>query len=370
MNFKHLHKPLLAAATLLLASCAMEPADNSTDTTPTASDDRLLVLCEGIWGMDNSSISLIDGGTVTNNWFQAQNPGQHLGDTGNDILQVNDTLIAISVNSSNIIQYIRPNGKAITATENIPNNRKLATDGTDYLYVTSYANDGYVAKVDLRTKQVVDTCKTGYEPEGITYYKGLLYVANSGGYAYTGTHDYESTVSVIDAQTMKELRRIDTGCKNLYGNFSRSGQFVCINSAGNYADISPKTVVLNLANEEFEVFDFASTYNCAYNGKFYVLGSAYSSATNAYAYSTHTISLPDLTVTEGLGTYSAAQSAIEKMENPYGLYISPTTGHLYVSDARSYTSNGYVYEFSTNGTQLNRWLLEGLNPAHFLVINK
>ena len=57
--------------------------------------------------MDNSSLSLIDHGVLTNRWFQQQNPGQHLGDTGNDILHINDTLIAISVNWSNIIQYIR-----------------------------------------------------------------------------------------------------------------------------------------------------------------------------------------------------------------------------------------------------------------------
>jgi len=42
--------------------------------------------------MDNSSLSLIDNGVLTNRWFQQQNPGRHLGDTGNDILQVNDTL--------------------------------------------------------------------------------------------------------------------------------------------------------------------------------------------------------------------------------------------------------------------------------------
>ena len=92
--------------------------------------------------MDNSSLALLDHGVLTNRWFQQQNPGRHLGDTGNDILQVNDTLIAISVNWSNIIQYIHTDGTAIAATENIPNNRRLATDHKGYLYVTSYADKG------------------------------------------------------------------------------------------------------------------------------------------------------------------------------------------------------------------------------------
>ena len=139
----------------LLASCSLEPADDTpTDSKPTANADRLLILCEGLWGMNNASLSLLDHGVLTNHWFRQQNPGERLGDTANDILQVNDTLIAISVNWSNIVQYIRPDGTAIAATENIPNNRRMATDHRGFLYVTSYADHGYVAKIDLRTKLV------------------------------------------------------------------------------------------------------------------------------------------------------------------------------------------------------------------------
>ena len=354
-----------------LVSCAIEPADYSGGDAPTASSDRLIILCEGLWGMDNSSLSLLDHGTLTDRWFQRQNPGHKLGDTANDILQVNDTLVAISVNWSNIIQYIRPDGTAVSATENIPNNRRLATDGQGFLYVTSYADNGYVAKIDLRTKQVVDTCHVGYEPEGIAYWDGRLYIANTGGYAtQTQTHPYETTVSVVDAQTMRELRRIDTGCPNLFGTMSQWGQYVCINSAGDSYSIQPRTIVLNMANDEFRVYGFASTYNCAYRGRFYMIGSAYSQLTGQYTYSAHTISLPSLDAAEGLGDYSAAEPAVMQMQSPYGLYISPLSGHLYVSDARAYATNGYVYEFSTDGTQLARWLLRGVNPSGFAAVGE
>ncbi len=95
----------------LLAACSLEPADSEPPVAPTQTDDRIVVLCQGLWGLDNSTLSYIDGGTVTNGWFKKNNPGMHLGDTGNDILQVNDTLIAISVNWSNIIQYIPTAGR-------------------------------------------------------------------------------------------------------------------------------------------------------------------------------------------------------------------------------------------------------------------
>lgn len=357
----------LVMLVILFSGCRMEVNDEVVISTPTKTEDKLLILCEGLWGMDNSCISYLDQGTLVNKWYQKQNPKHRLGDTGNDIIQVNDTLIAISVNWSNIIQYIYSDGRAIAATEDIPNNRKLTTDG-DYLYCTSYANHGYVAKVDVRTKEIVDTCHVGYEPEGIAYYKGRLFVANTGGYSFQEGHDYETTVSVIDTQTMKELKRIDTGCINLYGKMSQCGQFICINSCGDYYDVEPKSVVLNMESEEFWVFDFPATYNCTYDGKFYTIGSAFSYNTGEYQYSIHTISLPSMQVEEGLAEYAGAEEVIRQMQSPYGIYISPYSGHLYVSDARSYATNGYVFEFDRQGNQLNKYYLDGLNPAHFLAL--
>lgn len=350
----------------LLSACSLEPADNIPVETPTKTSDKLLVLCEGLWGLDNSTISLIDNGEVTNCWFQKNNSKMHLGDTGNDIIMVNDTLIAVSVNWSNIIQYMYPDGRAITATENIPNNRRLATDGENYLYCTSYADNGYVAKIDIRTKEIVDTCHVGYEPEGIVYFDGRLFVANTGGYAPQTGHPYESTVSVVDAQTMKELKRIDTGCINLYGAMARSGQFLCINSAGDNYDVAPRCVVMNMASEEFQVFDFPATYACAYGNEFYLLGSSYSYATGNYNISAHVIELPSMRVEQGLGRYSGVMTEIDKMQSPYGIFISPYSAHMYVTDARGNVTNGRVYEFSASGELLNKYLLEGINPGKIL----
>lgn len=357
----------LVMLVILFSGCRMEVNDEVVISTPTKTEDKLLILCEGLWGMDNSCISYLDQGTLVNKWYQKQNPKHRLGDTGNDIIQVNDTLIAISVNWSNIIQYIRPDGTAIAATEDIPNNRKLATDG-EYLYCTSYANDGYVAKIDLRTKKIVDTCPVGYEPEGIACYRGRLFVANTGGYSSQANHDYESTISVIDAQTMKELKRIDTGCINLFGNMSQEGQFLCINSVGDYYKVPGRSIVLNMESEEFRVFDFPVTYNCSYGGKFYAIGSAFSYLSGTYDFSVHTIQLPSLRVEDGLGEYDAAMPTIKQMQSPYGIYISPHSGHLYVSDSRGYATNGYVYEFDRDGSLLNKYSLKGINPAHFLAL--
>lgn len=353
---------------LAAASCSLEPAADVPPSEPIRSGDKLIVLCEGLWGMDNSVMAYLDNGVLTDQWFRKNNPGQRLGDTGNDIILVNDTLIAVSVNWSNIIQYLRPDGRAVAATENIPNNRRLATDGQGHLFCTSYADQGYVAKVDVRTKQIVDTCRVGREPEGIAYFQGRLFVANTGGYAPQYGGNYESTVSVIDAQTMREVKRIDTGCINLHGEMSQCGQYLCINSAGDKYEVPSRCVILNMASEEFRVYDFPATFNCSYGSKFYVIGSDFSYLTGEYTYSTHTISLPDMTVSEGLAGYQPAGEAIRDMQSPYGIYISPYSGHMYVSDARAYATNAYLHEFGRDGQHLKRYLIKGLNPGHFLAL--
>ena len=102
--------------------------------------ERIILLNEGNWQSDNGKITYFeDGKIVSNQWFRDVN-GSKLGDTPNDIIAVNDNLIAIAINWSNIVQFITPDGKAVAATEDVPNNRKLATDG-DYVYISSYGHE-------------------------------------------------------------------------------------------------------------------------------------------------------------------------------------------------------------------------------------
>ena len=140
--------------------------------------EKIILLNEGMWQADNGRLSYFeDGSIVSNQWFRDRN-GMKLGDTPNDIIQINDTLIAIAINWSNIVQFINLDGKAVAATEDIPNNRRLCSDG-EYVYVTSYGHEcetiegtkyfdkGFVAKIDIGTFKVVATCEVGYEPQKI-----------------------------------------------------------------------------------------------------------------------------------------------------------------------------------------------------------
>ena len=335
-----------------------------------------LIICnEGNWQSDNGQLSYYDGktGTLTNQWFRQINKAK-LGDTPNDIIQVNDTLIAIAVNWSNIIQFIHPDGTACGATEGVPNNRRLCSDGK-YLYVTSYAHKcgtttftkGYVAKIDVKTKAVVATCEVGWEPEGVRLYKGMLYVANTGGYSFQEGHDYETTISVVDPTTMTLVKNIDTGCINLYSEMSQAGQYLCVNSAGDYYDNPPKTIVLDCETDKVTIFGFPCTYNTTDGKKFYTIGSQFSFDTGDYTWFVNTIDPQTMTVTDGIFNDAITQK-IKSLTAPYEIYVSPYTGNIYFTDAQSYASAGDLYGYTADGKALFGPLEAYISPAHILAV--
>lgn len=354
--------------------------------------ERIILLNEGNWQADNGKITYFeDGKIVSNQWFRDVN-GSKLGDTPNDIIAVNDNLIAIAINWSNIVQFIRPDGKAVAATEDVPNNRKLASDG-DYVYISSYGHEcrvgdkfeeftkGFVAKIDATTFKVVAAVEVGYEPEGIAYYNGRLFVANSGGYAFQEAHDYETTVSVIDAATMKVVRTVDTGQINLYGKMSQSGKYLCINSPGDYYEVPAAAIILDCEaviagkpdKECFVSLPYAATYSCTTtDGRFYAIGSRYSYLTGEYTFNYITIDPEIVMLTKGLdGIYNdfpgTVLADIKKIGMPYGLYVNPYTGYIYATDAAGFVEGGTLYQWSPEGKLLGKFGVY-INPAHFLAL--
>ena len=352
--------------------------------------ERIIVLDEGMWQADNGRLTYFeDDHVVSNQWFRDQN-GQKLGDTPNDIIQINDNLIAIAINWSNIVQFIRPDGKAVAATEDIPNNRKLCSDGR-YVYVSSYGHEcettagtryfdkGFVAKIDVSTFKVIAATEVGYEPEGIALYKGHLFVANTGGYALQEDHDFETTVSILNAETMQVVKTVDTEVPNLYGKMSQSGRYLCINSPGDYYEVPATSLIFDcekaLAGDAdcFVKFDAAVTYNSTTrDGLFLTVGSSFSYLSGEYEFSYLTID-PQAVMTSG-GTQGIARSLpgtlstdFEQMDQPYGIYVNPYTGYIYGTDASQFENAGYLYQWSPEGQLLGKHKVY-INPGHFLAL--
>ena len=358
----------------------------------TSAQERIILLNEGNWQADNGKITYFeDGKVVSNQWFRDVN-GYKLGDTPNDIIAVNDNLIAIAINWSNIVQFITPQGKAVAATEDVPNNRKLASDG-DFVYISSYGHEckvgdrfvdfekGFVAKIDVSTFKVTAATEVGYEPEGIAYYKGHLFVANTGGYAFQEPHEYETTVSIIDAETMTVTRTVDTKQINLYGKMSQSGKYLCINSPGDYYEVPAAAIIFDCdaaldgkPDEKcFVTLPYAATYNCVtLDGNFYAIGSRYSYYTGEYTFNYVTLDPETVMETEGAAGVDEdfpgnVLADLKKLGMPYGLYINPYTGYIYATDAGGFVEGGTLYQWSPEGKLLGKFGVY-INPAHFLAL--
>lgn len=361
-------------------------------TASLSAREQIILLNEGNWQADNGRMTYFeDDHIVSNEWFREVN-GYKLGDTPNDIIQINDTLIAMAINWSNIVQFITPEGKAVAATEDVPNNRKLASDGR-YVYISSYGHEckvndrfetftkGFVAKIDVTDFKVKAAVEVGWEPEGIALYKGHLFVANTGGYAFNEDHEYETTVDVIDAQTMQVVRSVDTGQINLYGKMSQSGQYLCINSPGDYYDIMAASIIFDCQavldgkpdEECFTKLDYAATYNCTdRDGRFLAIGSRFSYYTSQYEFNYITVD-PALALATngGDGVYEGLPGTlmedIKKFRMPYGLYVNPYTGYYYATDAADYASGGSLHQWSSEGEHTGEWGVY-INPGHFLAL--
>ncbi len=351
--------------------------------------ERLILLNEGMWQADNGRLTYFeDGQVISNQWFRDQN-GQKLGDTPNDIIQVNDRLIAIAINWSNIVQFITPEGKAVAATEDIPNNRKLCTDGR-YVYVTSYGHEclttsgfkyfdkGFVAKIDISTFQTVAATEVGYEPEGIALYDGHLFVANTGGYAAQEDHDYETTVSILNAATMQVVRTVDTHQSNLYGKMSQCGRYLLINSSGDYYDMEASSMIFDcrkaLDGQDCCVrMNVSATYNSpTISGQFYAIGSNFSYIKGDYEFFYLTIDPKEVMDSQGQNGIVASlpgtvKADFEQMGQPYGIYVNPYTGYIYGTDATSFESAGYLYQWTPEGRLIGKHKVY-VNPGHFLAL--
>ena len=248
----------------------------------------------------------------------------------------------------------------------IPNCRYIAFH-KGYAYVSSYAGPvqidpnarlGYVAKIDTVTMQVMDTCTVGYQPEEMVVVGKKLYVANSGGYRVP---NYDRTVSVIDLDSFKEVKKIDVAINLHRLELDRYGQ-IWVSSRGDYYDIPSRTYVIDSRTDEV-----TDVFNLLPNSEMTVCGdSLYVYSTEwSYPAQSNTISYAVVNVrTKKIMTRNFITDGTEqRIAIPYGVAVNPSTREIFVTDAKDYVTPGKLYCFNPDGTK--KWEVgTGDIPAH------
>lgn len=186
---------------ILLYSCVDTPIEPTNSNVDINSGNSAIILCEGLKGHDNSSLSYYDynSGEVQNYFYQKVNPGFKIGDTANDMLKIGDTLIVAVTGSKTIEMFDSKTANQLgrVVLEGNKSPRHLAVINDSVVVVTHlYSNQ--ISFVNIRNKIILQDVEVGPNPEGIAYKEPYIYVCNSGLGALNESAEKAGTLSVID----------------------------------------------------------------------------------------------------------------------------------------------------------------------------
>lgn len=363
---------------LLIFSCRDDDDEiiPSVVTKVTPSDSVLgpvrgfFLLNEGNMGNNKASLDYFDyaSGEYHKNIFPERNPSvvKELGDVGNDIQIYGNKLYAV-INCSHLIEVMDVNTAKEISKITVTNCRYIVfKDG--YAYVSSYAGPvlidpnarlGEVVKIDTATLQVVGSCTVGYQPEEMVIAGNKLYVANSGGYRVPY---YDNTVSVIDLETFKEIKKITVAINLHRMRIDRNG-LIYVTSRGDYYNIHSNTYVINTMNDMVENtlnFPASELYLCG--DSLYSYSAEYSKITGKW---TINYTIYDTKVRRVVSRNFIKDGTDKLIVTPYALAVNPETGEILVGDAGDYVTPGTLYCFTPDGKK--KWSVQtGDIPAHIV----
>lgn len=334
---------------LLAVSCHRPGPEPEPEPQPDAYANGMYILNEGLFQMNNSTLSYYDftTGKLTENIFLDVNH-RGLGDVGNDLKRYGSKLYIV-VNNSNIVEVVDVKTVQSLKTINLSGKQpRQVAFLDDKAYISCF--DGDVVRIDTASLEVEATVHTGPNPDGICACNGKLYVCNSGGLSYP---NYGNTVSVVDPATFTVVKDI-TVAVNPTRVKGYSDRYVYVVSNGNYGDVPYTFQKIDCQTDEIvknynlEVLNFDVHQNLAY---------VYS-----YNYSTMTswIKVLDLETDEIVKEQFISDGT--QLKTPYGIKVNPLNGDVYITDAGTFTTNGDVYCFDKDGKK--KFSFEaGLNPS-------
>ena len=350
---------------LFFAACDdMKDVPTPVDLPSTPGETgKMYVLSEGLFNMNNSKLCLLnfDNHTLNSDFFLYIN-NRSLGDTGND-MKAYGSKLWIVVNVSSQVEVL--DLKSGISLKRIPffnasnvarQPRYIAFSGNK-AYVCSF--DGTVSRIDTTLLTIEAVTTVGRNPDGITTANGKLYVANSGGLDASSGGNYDNTVSVIDINTFTETRKITVGVNPFKPTADRQGDVYTV-IRGNNADVKGNFCRINSQTDEvvqtfnLPVMDFTIKNDTAYLYNFDYSNNSYWVKT--FDCKTEQI-ISNSFITDGT-----------TLERPFGIYIHPINGNVYLTDARNYTTKGDLLCFNRSGKLLYKVENIGLNPSAMVAI--
>ena len=286
------------------------------------------------------ALNLTDG-TYTSSVFSAIN-GSSLGDNAIDGV-AHGSKVYIAMYGSDLVWAIDRN--TLKVQKGIPTNdpEGICAAGK-YVYVSN--NDGFVSRIDTTTLTVDKRIEVGPNPAHLTVSGDYLYVSISDGYNYDEVYINGYRVAKVSLSTFTKEKDLKVGV-NPGPICTDSDGTVFVVSRGNYADVAPMAYRIT---QNDEVTEFCQASNIAVKGTTLYTIYNYTDWTQSPAATTLTYAAYDTRT--GLPTaFNLDPDHLPAA--PIDLDIDPVSGDLYIgSNASSYdyTTPGYVYRYSANGT--------------------
>lgn len=339
----------------------------------------MYLLNEGNMGSNKASIDYVDfrNGYYSRNLYPERNPNvvKELGDVGNDIQIYGSRLYAV-INCSHKVEVMDKHTLERIGQIDIPNCRYIRFS-RGKAYVTSYvgpvqmdpdAQQGAVFEVDTATLQITNRCTVGYQPDELEIMGEYIYVANSGGYR---APNYDRTVSVVERLGMKQVQKINVGINLHRIRADRYGK-LWVSSRGDYNGIRSKLFVLERESRWSKNMVVTDTLaipcsEMAISGDSLYFYSAEWS--NAQERNVVSYGIIDVRTKELVSTNFITDGTEADIEVPYGIAVNPSTGDIYVTDAKNYVSSGQLHCYGRDGRR--KWSVRtGDIPAHMVFMDE
>ena len=350
-----------------------EVTDTLFPAEPNAAVRGLYLVNEGNMYMNKASLDFVDfsAGSYRRNIYNQANPDvtKGLGDVGNDV-GVYGSKLYVVVNGSNKVEVLNvKTGKRIQQIDII--NCRYITFSRGRAYVSAYlgqigdpkAPNGIVAEIDTSSLKETKRVEVGRQPEEMAVVGNNLYIANSGGYT---PGNYERTISVINLETFKEIKRIPVAVNLHRLKADRYGDLY-VTSRGDYLDVPSKLYVIDTKTDQVKkVFDVAASNIVIDDDLAYIYSSSFNIITGQSTVSYDMINVKDEVL---LGRKFIADGTDKVIKVPYGLAVHPVSKDVFVTDATDYVTPGVLYCFDSTGKK--KWSIEtGDIPAQFAFVYK
>ena len=336
---------LIAIAILFTSTLTSCKDEKDNDNIIENLGKGLFVLNEGNWEANNAALSFFDKSNSKTevDLFEKVN-NQGLGDTGNDMILFDGKLYIAVKESASLVVVNSNTGeliKRIPILNEEGKNRmpsRLCIGGSN-IYLSTM--DGYVLEINPFNNNITRKVKVGRNPEGLAYSNNKLYVANSGGMDYP---NYDSTLSVIDVNTLVELKKINIGV-NPYSVKDLGNNKIGVMVTGNYTDIPTHFAIVNTNTDLIEKSTEINMLN------FELFGDKILYSNYLWGSGRTAVHIYDYNTSDTYGNiFFANGEPTSDITYPYKITVNNNDSEVYISDAKDYSQSGevFVYDFQGN----------------------